>query len=312
MTLASEHAISLGFPPDQSMGLDYSAGPIDPLALTSSGFAFVMRYLAPLPNSKVITIAERQAIHAAGKGVGLVWEWYASRCLEGAAAGQQDGTSARLQAAALGFPPDWPLFGAVDMNPTAAQRPIIAAYLEAGGFFPYGNAAMIAYMEGRGTAAHSWLMDWGGGAYGDFHVHQTGGQVTIGGVQCDINVAAHLDCILFPLGAALPVVAPPSALPVPATGEEDDVLTFSNPRTGKHYRCFPDGSVYIFNPDGSPGGPWLGGLNNHPDWHAGSGQANGPPFIFGPSSDDGYVITTRDAAGEFHPYVFPASGAWAK
>jgi hypothetical protein len=304
------HAVSLGFPENQTMAVDYSAGPVDPSELVAAGFLVVMRYLAPLPNGKVITIAERQALHAAGRGVGLVWEWYASRCLEGAAAGQQDGTDARLQAAALGFPASWPLLGAVDMNPTAAQRPVIAAYLEAGGLYPYGNAAMIAYMEARGTAGHSWLMDWGGGTYGDYHIHQTGGQVTIGGVQCDVNVVANPDCIWFPPGV-VPVVTPPSAVPTLAP-KEDDMLTFTNPRTGKHYRCFPDGSVYVFNADGSPGGPWLGGLNNHPDWKAGGGMVNGDPFIFGETPDDGYVITTRDAAGNFHPYAFPPSGILAK
>jgi lysozyme len=98
--------------------------------------------------------------------------------------------------------------------------------------------------------------------------------------------------------------------PVVQGQEEEDELTFTD-STG-HYRCDPDGAVYAFNLDGSPGGRYLGGLNNHPDWHAGGGQANGPPFIFGPTAAGGYVITTRDAGGSFHPYVFPPDGSLAK
>ena len=95
-----------------------------------------------------------------------------------------------------------------------------------------------------------------------------------------------------------------------AHGEEDDVLSFTD-ATG-HYRCEADGAVYAFKPDGSPGGRYLGGLNNHPQWQAGAGTANGPPFIFGPTPQGGYVITTRDAGGQFHPYVFPPDGSLAK
>lgn len=78
MNLAGAKAVSLGFPEDHPMGLDYSAGPINPPAIRATGFLFVLRYLAPLPNAKVISVAERQALHAGSVGVGLVWESYAA------------------------------------------------------------------------------------------------------------------------------------------------------------------------------------------------------------------------------------------
>lgn len=101
----------------------------------------------------------------------------------------------------------------------------------------------------------------------------------------------------------------PQPVPQPST-EEDDMLCFTD-ATG-HYRCDPDGAVYAFTPRGAPGGRYLGGLNIHPAWQAGQGLPNGPPFIFGPTPEGGYVITTRDAQGGFHPYVFPPDGSLGK
>src|SRR4029077_3662510 len=101
-------------------GIDYAWGRPDPVAVRRVGYLFALRYLAtggPSASGKVIGLAERQALHAAGLGVGLVWETYANRPLEGSSAGQADGREARAQAKALGFPDGFPIFGAVDFNP---------------------------------------------------------------------------------------------------------------------------------------------------------------------------------------------------
>lgn len=99
--------------------------------------------------------------------------------------------------------------------------------------------------------------------------------------------------------------------------EGDDMLNFTD--GNGHFRCDPDGAVYAFDLHGHPGGKrstgidlYLGGLNIHPAWQAGQGQPNGAPFIFGPTPEGGYVITTRDAQGGFHPYVFPPDGSLAR
>ena len=78
----------------------------------------------------------------------------------------------------------------------------------------------------------------------------------------------------------------------------------------------PDGSVATFNADGSPGGHYLGGLNNHPAYNAGAGKAEGPAVAITPWDDgleawSGYVIWTEDAAGAFHGYAFPSDGRHA-
>lgn len=106
--------------------------------------------------------------------------------------------------------------------------------------------------------------------------------------------------------------APAAGQPV---GEEDDVLLQFTDERGT-FTCGPDGAIETFDQHGNPadGGRYLGGLNSHPEWHAGGGQANGPVVAFGPTPVDaqgrkGYFITTRDAQGGFHPYAFPGDGS---
>ena len=171
------------------LGLDYSSSLSDPAgfarAAKAAGYTFVVRYLAPLPNQKVLTAAELAALHAAGLGVGLVSEkGYGKAALGGAAQGSIDGPEARAQATALGFPPDHPIFGAVDFDPTPDQLPTIAAYLGAAGFEPYGNGAVCTYCLAHGFS-HFWLMDWGGHDFADPHIHQQGGQVDFRGENPD-------------------------------------------------------------------------------------------------------------------------------
>lgn len=297
-------------------GIDYAWGRPDPGAVKRAGYAFVLRYLAtggPITMGKVIGLAERQALHAAGLGVGLVWETYANRPLEGAPAGTADGQAARSLARDLGFPDGFPIFGSVDFDPPPTQYPTIAAYLQAGNFECYANAGTCQYMADHGICRHFWQHDWGGGTFGGRHLHQRG-QIELAGAQVDVNDAYETCCIWFP-GQSQPVPQPhplPESLP-----EEDTMLCFTD--GNGHFRCDPDGAVYAFDLHGNPGGKrstgvdlYLGGLNIHPSWQAGQGKSNGAPFVFGPTPEGGYVITTRDAQGEFHSYVFPPDGSLAK
>ncbi len=94
------------------------------------------------------------------------------------------------------------------------------------------------------------------------------------------------------------------------------MFSFTDPKNGCKALCDRSGAVFNFNPDGTLGGHYLGGLNSHPEWNAGDGRANGPVVAFEPFDDgnavlSAYVIITRDAGGVFHPYQFPSSGALA-
>jgi hypothetical protein len=191
-------------------GLDWGWGAPSPAAIKAAGFEFVLRYLAPLPNSKVITKDEIQRYIDNDIGIGLVWEADQYRPLKGASIGLADGIEARRQARALNFPDNIPLFGAVDFNPNASQYPAIHDYLARGYFEPYSNAYVMRYLN----PAHSWLMDWDGVSNADAHLalwptahlHQHGGQVTINNVQCDVNDCFSPDCLWFPnRGKSMPI-----------------------------------------------------------------------------------------------------------
>ena len=167
--------------------------------------------------------------------------------------------------------------------------------------------------DGYIEAGMAVLFDWNGnGNPNDFHIGTVvdpGNQTrfaTIEGNYQDSVARVWRDRTYVQGFIRFPFPQPVSQ---PST-EEEDVLTFSD-ATG-HYRCEPDGAVYAFDPHGKPGGRYLGGLNIHPAWQAGKGQVNGPPFMFGPTPEGGYVITTKDAQGQFHPYVFPPDGSLAK
>ncbi len=100
-----------------------------------------------------------------------------------------------------------------------------------------------------------------------------------------------------------------------ATHEEAEMLSATDPKSGNIILADAAGEVFVFDRHGAPAAVgYLGGLNGHPEFHAGGGADNGPVVGIG-ISDDGnpalsaYVLITRDATDNFHPYLFPSSGA---
>jgi len=214
--------------------LDHSSRLADPTgfaqAAKAAGFSAVLRYL-PIPAGTLVndsvgrlTAEEVAAYHAAGLGVGLVWETLQYRPLRGAPAGLVDGPAARAAANALGFPPNHTIFGAVDFPPTPEQMPVVAAYLGAAGFEPYANGPTLTRLSTTGFL-HFWMHNWGGHDFGDPHIHQQGGQVAIAGVACDLNDGYHEGCIWWPPGANPQPV--PHPLPEPVHYQEDNVTKLS-------------------------------------------------------------------------------------
>jgi hypothetical protein len=126
-----------------------------------------MRYLAPLPNPKVIDAAELAALHQAMKPVGLVWEVGAHDSDGGYDQGHNYGTQARAQARALGFPDSVPIYWAVDKRLTNITRNTALDYGHgfrdaAGASRPYGEAALIDAAVGFGLCDGGWCPEtWG-------------------------------------------------------------------------------------------------------------------------------------------------------
>lgn len=155
-----------------SVVYDYSFARPDPTALGDG----VMRYLAPCGSfawpehsvGKVVGLDELQALWAAGKRVGLVWEvdtWDFQRGYDGGFAwGQQ----ARQMATTLGIVNE-PIFCAVDRRLTDDQRALAVEYVR--GFHdganagrPYGEGALIdqcvaVYQSGKGWMPDTWGND---------------------------------------------------------------------------------------------------------------------------------------------------------
>lgn len=90
--------------------------------LAAAGYGGAIRYLAP-PDTKYdfkrLTAAERDQLFAAGRVILGVFESYATRALEGAAAGVADAQAAVAAARALGYPDDVPIIFACDTDTTA-------------------------------------------------------------------------------------------------------------------------------------------------------------------------------------------------
>lgn len=120
--------------------------------LKAVGAVGVMRYLtASRGSSKLITAPELGRLHAAGLGVGFVWETTADRSRGGAAAGAADGHRAAQLLRDLSVPTSTPVFYAIDFDAQPGQLPLVKAYLaaadQADGIYPAGVYGSFAVIE---------------------------------------------------------------------------------------------------------------------------------------------------------------------
>lgn len=91
-------------------------------AAKAKGASFVCRYL------KNLTTVEREALHAAGLAIVLIFESTADRAMGGAPSGATDGARALNQAKALGAPEGAAIYATADFDPTPAQEDDVLAY----------------------------------------------------------------------------------------------------------------------------------------------------------------------------------------
>lgn len=104
-----------------AQAVDYSFARPNPADLAAAGYVGALRYLAPLPNAKVITGDEIASLHANGLSVGFVWESTATRPRDGYDAGHADAQEANRQADELGVPPTVTIYFAVDFDASASE-----------------------------------------------------------------------------------------------------------------------------------------------------------------------------------------------
>lgn len=174
-----------------SQVLDYAWSRPDPAAIKSK-YIGVMRYLAPLPNGKVIDVAEYKGLEAAGLQIGLNWESYANRTREGASAGRSDAQEALRQANALAY--TGAIYFSIDYDAPESDQGALDEYFKACAQV-LGLARLGAYagywplkrLFDAGLITFGWqTVAWSGGLKESrAHLFQTGKQ-DFGG-QADSN-----------------------------------------------------------------------------------------------------------------------------
>ncbi|WP_194892216.1 glycoside hydrolase domain-containing protein [Catenulispora pinisilvae] len=91
-------------------------------SVAAAGYGFVCRYLSWLPNSKVLTLSEAQALTAAGLGIVSNWEsdglqsWQSGVPSDSYSQGAGHATEAQRQAVADGMPGTRPTYFRVDFD----------------------------------------------------------------------------------------------------------------------------------------------------------------------------------------------------
>lgn len=125
------------------LAIDYAWARPDPAAIKAAGYDAVLRYLSADP-TKNLTPGEAAALHAAGLGIGLIWETTAQAALGGGPAGAADGAQAVGEAQALGLPEGCLLIANLgDFAATADQLAAIHAY-----YYAFRRVPGFSYQPG--------------------------------------------------------------------------------------------------------------------------------------------------------------------
>lgn len=107
------------------------------------------------------------------------------------------------------------------------------------------------------------------------------------------------------------ITAAPHPGTAPTASHHGGNMLAFDPVTGGTWALRPDGSVYA-----DDGAPYLGGLNNHPDYQAGAGKKFGPAVgiaAYGPGGKDGYeILTDNGTTPAPDRYRFPRDGSLAQ
>lgn len=178
-----------------SKGIDYSWARPSGAAIHAAGYSFAMRYLSSGDGGKNIHADEAHDLFSNGVDIGLVYESYVRRPLEGHAAGVADGQTAVAQAEAIGFPHGCAIYAAADFDATEAQQALIDDYLRgfteglAGKYETgiYGGFYVVSRCSANGSATKFWqTLAWSGGqVFSGVHIYQNG--ATDFGAGADVN-----------------------------------------------------------------------------------------------------------------------------
>lgn len=176
-------------------GVDYSLARPNLDELWRAGKRFVSRYLAYLPNDKVLTFTELRRLHDRGFGVVLNWEQATGDMLKGFNTGKAHASEALRQANALDAPSNTPIYFSCDLQVTEAQFAPVARYLDGAASVlgrhrvgVYGQYSLIQALVPT-VATWGWqTYAWSAGKVSPkAHFLQYHNNVKVGGGDCDLN-----------------------------------------------------------------------------------------------------------------------------
>lgn len=198
------------------LGLDYSS-PIPPsgAAVRTGGYSFVCRYLSWLGNWKNLKPEEIIDMQANSVAVVVVFETTKYRAAEGHEAGRYDAGEAILQARALGWPADRPIYFAVDFDTAELETKSIAEYFRGVRYVlgedrvgVYGGYDAVKTLLDAGLVKYAWQTTaWSRGQREPrINLFQRLEQVTVDGVTCDVDEALTTDYGQWPLEDDMPSI----------------------------------------------------------------------------------------------------------
>lgn len=199
-------------------GVDYAWSHPSVASMKAAGISFAARYLSN-DASKNLTAAERDALHAAGISIVLVWETTGTSAQHGYSQGMADAAEARKQADALGFPKTLPIYYTVDYDATSGQLPSVLDYLHGAADAEgtkdrvgvYGSYAVVEAAAGAGFAFGWQTYAWSGGAWSSHAtIRQTHNDQSLGGADVDLDEA-----MVSGYGQWAPAVTPGGGTPAP-------------------------------------------------------------------------------------------------
>lgn len=208
-------------------GVDYAWARPNLDQLWAANIRFVCRYLAYLPNGKVLQTAERSALHRKGFLILLNWEQAAGDMLKGYNTGVSHAREALRQANALGAPGTLPIYFSCDTD--TSNFSAVGAYLD-GAASVIGRSRVGLYgsfkiIEALCPTKAPWgwqTYAWSGGKVsGKAHFIQYKNGVTLGGAVGGVDRDRSLK---DNFGAWAPNGSVGTGNAVPAVEEEDEPM----------------------------------------------------------------------------------------
>ncbi|MBX7550175.1 peptidoglycan-binding protein [Streptomyces sp. tea 10] len=189
-------------------GIDYSDASLTAGSVAAAGYGFVCRYLSWLPNSKVLTLSEAQALTAAGLGIVSNWEsdglqsWQSSVPSDPYSQGAGHATEAQRQALANGMPSSRPIYFSVDFDLQPSMYSALNSYFDGVASVigrsrtgAYGGYHVIRELFDSGKIAWGWqTYAWSGGNWDSrAQLRQVQNDITVAGHDADLDQAMAAD-----------------------------------------------------------------------------------------------------------------------